>query len=233
MTKFDKYAVNYNTVLAKGLAVSGEDQMYFSRGRIVWLSKCLQRLQEQPRHVLDFGCGTGTAIEFLLKIIRPDAIVGLDISAESLAIARQTHPSAQVHFLLFGDYIPKAEMDLVFCNGVFHHIPLAERGAAIDRLFRSLRPGGLFALWENNPWNPGTHIVMHRIPFDRDAIKVWPVQARRLLRTAGFEVLHTSFQFVFPSVLRRLRGLEKGLSRYPLGAQYQVLCRKPIKLIQV
>ena len=35
---------------------------------------------------------------------------------------------------------------------------------------QGLRPGGVFALWENNPWNPGTRLVMRRIPFDRNAV---------------------------------------------------------------
>jgi len=48
-----------------------------------------------------------------------------------------------------------------------------------------------------------------------------------LLRAGGFDVLRTDFLFYFPRVLRLLRGLERLLVRLPLGAQYQVLCRKP------
>ena len=109
--------------------------------------------------------------------------------------------------------------NLAFCNGVFHHIPPAQRPGALDYIRRSLKPGGLFALWENNPWNPGTRYVMSRIPFDSDAILVWPRQARALLRTAGFDILRTDFLFVFPRALRSLRGFEASLSRLPLGAQ--------------
>jgi hypothetical protein len=31
---------------------------------------------------------------------------------------------------------------------------LTHWAAAVDYVYRSLRPGGLFAFWENNPWNP-------------------------------------------------------------------------------
>jgi hypothetical protein len=68
---------------------------------------------------------------------------------------------------------------------------------------------------------------MHRIPFDRDAIPLTPPEARQLLQAGGFEILRTDFLFLFPRMLKWLRGLEAPLTRWPLGAQYQVLCRKP------
>jgi SAM-dependent methyltransferase len=117
-------------------------------------------------------------------------------------------------------------IDLAFCNGVFHHIPPDERAAAVDYIYRSLRCGGLFALWENNPWNPGTKYVMSRIPFDKGAITLKPPEARRLLQAGGFEVLSTSYLFIFPRALSWLRAIEPVVSTLPLGAQYQILCRR-------
>jgi hypothetical protein len=90
-----------------------------------------------------------------------------------------------------------------------------------------LRPGGFFALWENNPWNPGTRWIMRRIPFDRDAIPLPPPEARRLVSSAGFAVLGTRYCFYFPRALRALRPLERLGHGVPLGAQYCVLARKP------
>jgi hypothetical protein len=67
---------------------------------------------------------------------------------------------------------------------------------------------------------------MSRIPFDRDAIMVFPHEARRLLRQAGFEILRTDYLFIFPRPLSALRLLEPPLSRLPFGAQYQILARR-------
>jgi hypothetical protein len=86
----------------------------------------------------------------------------------------------------------------------------------------------LLALWENNPWNPGTRYVMSRIPFDHDAITLNTRQSRRLVMAAGFEVLRTDYLFVFPHFLRWLRTLEAPLSSIPIGGQYELLCRKPL-----
>jgi SAM-dependent methyltransferase len=116
-------------------------------------------------------------------------------------------------------------VDLVFSNGTFHHIPLDQRDGALAFIRSHLQPGGLLALWENNPWNPGTRWIMSRIPFDRDAITLPPPYARALLGRNGFDVLETTFYFVFPAFLKVARPLEPALSRFPLGAQYLVLAR--------
>ena len=222
---FDEYADNYNDALQRGLAVSGESSDYFARGRVEFLANQLRRSVVDPRRVMDFGCGTGTAIPFLRGTFPRATVVGVDVSSRSLARARECEPDTQ--FCLPDEFTPNGDMDLVYCNGVFHHIPVVERAAALNWVRGCLRPGGVFALWENNPWNPGTQWVMHRIPFDRDAIKISPPGARALLSTAGFEVQSVDFLFFFPKLLKVLRPLEQRLHRVPLGAQYQVLSVRP------
>lgn len=226
-SEFDAYAEHYGRDLERGLCVSGEHKEYFARGRVEWVGRRLAERGATPTRILDFGCGTGTATPFLLSRFPQSSLVGVDISDLSLAVARRAHGSVRAQFALMAERAPAGDMDLTFCNGVFHHIPPAERAACMDYVFRSLRPGGLFALWENNPWNPGTQIVMARIPFDRDAVKISPPAARRLLRAAQFEVLRTDALFIFPSFLKFLRGLEPHLAGLPLGAQYLVLARRP------
>ncbi len=224
---FDNYAGNYDESLAQGLAVSGESREYFARGRLAWLADLLRKRQTRVQRVLDFGCGTGAATPFLFELLRADEVRGVDVSARSLEVAQQTYGSASAQISLLSDYPAEGEFDLVFCNGVFHHIPPGERAAALDFIYRALRPGGLFALWENNPWNPGTRYVMSRCPFDHDAITLSPPAARRLVQRGGFSHLQTDFLFIFPAALRWLRPVEPRLARWPCGAQYQVLSAKP------
>jgi SAM-dependent methyltransferase len=223
---FDRYAAEYDAALKRGLSISGEDKAFFAKGRVDWLTGCLQRLNLRTSAVMDFGCGTGSATPFLLGIEGVGSLVGVDVSARSLEHARREHAGAAASFLLFAEYEPGGTLDLVFCNGVFHHIPPSDRAAALRYIHRALRPGGVFALWENNPWNLGTRYVMSRIPFDRDAITLAPPEARELVKANGFEIASTTFQFIFPSWLCWLRALEPFAANLPLGAQYQVLCRK-------
>ncbi len=227
--EFDRYAKNYDEALAQGISVSGEDKDFFARGRVDWLARCLKSLGMEPKSVLDFGCGTGSAAPHLCELLKPATLTGADISEQSIALARRQYGNASVNFETIREFksaAPAAQFDLAFCNGVFHHIPLEQRTAAAKCVYDSVRPGGLFAFWENNPWNPGTRYVMSRIPFDRDAIMVSALEARRLLRAGGFEILRTDFLFIFPRALSWFRGIEPAISRLPFGAQYQVLCRK-------
>ena len=224
---FDIYAEDYDIALARGISISGEEKDYFVRRRIEWLRDCLKLFSVSVTKLMDFGCGTGSSARLFVDILGVEYLVGTDQSPKSLEIARREHGSERAQFLLFDEYQPRGQFDLVFCNGVFHHIPPPARAEAIDYVLRSLRPGGLFAFWENNPWNPGTRYVMSRIPFDRDAITLSSPEARHLLRLGGFEILRTDFLFIFPRILDWCRWVEPLCSRLPLGAQYQVLCRKP------
>ena len=224
--EFDDFAEDYDSALARGIEISGEDKEFFAQGRVSWLANCLERLGARPRTVLDFGCGTGSATPFLLGLQGAESVLGVDISARSVAVAQRSWGAGNARFLPLANFPPAGDVDLAFCNGVFHHIPVPERAAAVELVYRALRVGGYFAFWENNPLNPGTRYVMRRIPFDREAILLWPRAARRLLTEGGFHPLSTSFQFVFPRPLAWFRRIEPALSRWPLGAQYMILCRK-------
>lgn len=225
--QFDQYAETYDAALARSLSPTGEDKNYFARGRMLWLSAELARLGVRTRSVLDYGCGTGSAVPHIAAVLRPERLVGVDVSPKSLAVARRDHAATGAQFRLLGEYEPEGEFDLVYTNGVFHHIPPVERAGALLYVRRALKAGGLFAFWENNPWNPGTRYTMSRNEFDRDAVMLSPPQARRMLSAAGFRVLRSDSLFYFPRQLAFLRGLEPHLARLPLGGQYLVLCRKP------
>ena len=224
--QFDTYAEDYDGALNEGLSVSGEDKAYFARGRVEHLARILAKLGAHPVKIMDFGCGTGSATPFFLAWPGVAELIGVDVSARSLDVAIARHASARARFSLMDYHTPDATVDLVHCNGVFHHIPPAERAAALQYIWHSLKKGGLFALFENNPWNPGTRYVMSRIPFDRDAVTLSPPSAKRLLRSAGFEVIRTDFLFYFPRLLKWLRPLEVLGRKVPLGSQYLVLGRK-------
>lgn len=223
---FDDYAQNYDADLARGIKASGEDKLFFAGGRTAWLHRILNERKHPAGKILDFGCGTGTSGPFLLQLPLSTTVVGVDPSADSISVARQSHVDDRLRYLTVDDYVATGECDTAFCNGVFHHIPPTERAAALQYVYRALRPGGVFAFWENNPWNPGTRYVMSRIPFDRDAVTISFLEAKRLLTDAGFRVIRADFLFVFPHMLRWFRRFEPAMSGLPLGAQYEVLCVK-------
>jgi SAM-dependent methyltransferase len=225
--EFDAFASDYEAALEQGIRLSGEDSSFFARRRVEWVARRVRELGAHTRSILDFGCGTGSTTPFLLDLPGAERLVGVDVSSELLRLAERDHGSTTTSFISL-DAPPPSGIDLAYCNGVFHHIPPAERAESVAYVYDALRPGGLFAFWENNPWNPGTRMVMRRIPFDRAAETLSARDARRLLSAGRFEIERTDFLFLFPRALQALRPLERRVVRAPLGAQYLVLARKPM-----
>lgn len=228
-THFDRFASEYDEALRKGISISGEDKDFFASRRIQWLCDTLSKRDFFPSRICDFGCGTGSASPHVFRQFPFATLIGADISMKSLEIARTSHGNKNTIFISISELSKEAPCDLVFCNGVFHHIPLRDRPAAVQAITNILRPGGYFALFENNPYNPGTRFIMKRCPFDDDAILVAPSEAIALHRSVSLEIVLTRYLFIFPHFLHFLRPLEKPLSPLPFGAQYVVIGRKPTK----
>ena len=223
---FDAHATSYEEDLAKALTPSGEGREFFAQGRIDWLARCVKRAGAASQRVLDFGCGDGFATPMLAEALGAERAVGIDVSSKSIEVAGARHGSASISFELLSAFAPDATLDVAYCNGVFHHIVPPDRPEAVHLVARSLKPGGLFSLWENNPWNPATHYVMSRCEFDEDAQMLTPGKTRRLLLANGFDIVRTDYRFIFPHALRALRKIEDWVFKAPFGTQYQVLARK-------
>src|SRR5207244_4908073 len=133
------------------LVICGSADVFFEH-KADWL---LRNLAPTGR-LLDFGCGTG---EFLRALRRSRAaleLVGCDVSAGMLATARRrwdAGPLPALHAVPAGPLaFADAEFDLVTVMCVFHHVPPAERPGIVRELLRVLRPGGVVAVFEHNPW---------------------------------------------------------------------------------
>lgn len=218
----------YDAMLDRGLRLTGEGKSYFIKGRLDLLREMVPPAFS-PKRILDFGCGTGdTSVALATEF--PDAgVTGVDTARRAIARAAERHGGGRIDFHAVSDLDAPGAFDLCYVNGVFHHILPGIREKALARIRTALRPEGLFALFENNPWNPGTRLLMSRIPFDRDARTISPRAAASLLRSNGFVVQGSAcYLFFFPSGLRVLRGLERRMRRIPIGGQYLVLARPEV-----
>lgn len=223
---FDRHATSYDQDLQRGLDLTGEGKEFYAAGRVQWLRKRLADLKVQPHACLDFGCGTGSSATFLRDVLHVGSYMGFDPSVQSVACARVSVTWDEAQFVSREEDVGNEQFDLAFSNGVFHHIDPDMRAEACRVVWRALKPGGWFAFWENNRWNPAVHWVMSRVAFDQDAKMLFPFQAKSLLRTCGFRIVLTDSCFVFPSIVRWLRFLEPALCKVPVGGQYLVLARK-------
>lgn len=226
---FDSHVEDYDEQLMRGLRASGESKEFFARGRVEHLRRWwLRSGRPEPERVLDYGCGVGDVAPVLAEAFPRARVLGLDPSARCVERALSRHAAPRVAFaVLEGFRAPGEPADLIHLNGVVHHVPPADRSRLFEALRDALAADGVVALFENNPWNPGTRWVMSRIPFDRDAVRLSAPESRCHLRAAGLLPLQTRFLFWFPRPLRALRGLEPWLAAVPFGAQYGVYAARP------
>lgn len=224
---FDEFVESYEDACGRGLALSGESRDYFALQRTVLTARLLhERGGGQVTRIVDFGCGLGHTVPYLDAAFPGATIIGIDEAEAAIRFATERYGSERVRFATDLSSIEDGSIDLVYSNGTFHHIEPEGRDAVVAAIGRWLAPRGLFMLWENNPWNPGTRLVMRRIPFDRDAKTLSPPVARQLLTRNGLQVHGLSAHFYFPSWLNGLRRFERALEGIPLGAQYCVMAAR-------
>jgi SAM-dependent methyltransferase len=223
---FEEVGDRYGEQLARGLRLTGYPASHFAARRIARVSELTTKFGVAVGAVLDFGCGAGESLALLRAAFPGARVLGYEPAAQMRDAARTAAAAAGAEVLDADKLSLNAEVDLVYCNGVFHHIARAERIAAIASLAHALRPGGLACIWENSPLNPGTRLVMARIPFDRDAILLGPQELEVLELSAGLTPVATEFHFVFPRLLSFLEPLESRLRAVPLGGQYLVAGRR-------
>jgi len=223
---FDRHAGGYEEELRRGLRWSGSGPEWFAERRIEFVQDRLRRAGVAPRCIIYFGCGVGNHIPLFRRAFPGCRMVGIDISPVSLRIAEERHGGPDARFCPPEDYPEREVADLVYLNGVLHHIPSQSHATQLGYLAGLLQPGGWLAIFDNNPLSLPARLVMRSISFDRDAVMVSPYRLARSLPSCGFANPQVDFHFIFPRPMGFLRRFEPRLTRWPLGAQYSVIARK-------
>jgi ubiquinone/menaquinone biosynthesis C-methylase UbiE len=224
--EFDDFADRYEEILKDPIRDRfGGDPLFFHRTKFDILVNHLGQTARRPEELewLDVGCGTGELLQ--LGGASFSRACGCDVSEESLkycgeiAVKVQNSPES-IPF-------PDQSFDVVTAACVFHHVELARRSLLIESMARVLRPGGVICIFEHNPWNPVTQVIVKRCPVDVNAILVSSGECARLLRGSGLNVDATRYYLFFPESLEWWREkLEPRLRRVPLGGQYALIGSK-------
>lgn len=120
---------------------------FYAAGRIGYSGELYSTLFQyglhNRLHVLDVGCGTGLASQFLLE--NGFRVTGVDISQPMLAVAKERFPSGNwtegcAEELPFDD----GTFDAAVSGQTFHHL---DRSKALAEIVRVLRPGGIIGIW--------------------------------------------------------------------------------------
>jgi SAM-dependent methyltransferase len=182
------------------------------------------RIDTRTLRYLDIGCGKGE----LLALLREDfhEVAGCDPSPAMLSSSQGVETRVQENpgKIPFDD----AAFDFVTSVCVYHHVPSSSRLALTREAFRVLKPGGIFAIIEHNPYNPVTRLIVSRTPVDAGAVLLRASEAREWMHEAGFTCDVPRYFLYFPETIYRRTGnrLEHLLRGVPLGGQYAVFGTK-------
>lgn len=136
----------------------------------------LQLIPSQGQLILDAGCGPGTYGIMLAQ--DGNQVIGVEISPESIAVARERAIKKGVRFLpIVGDLerlpFTDGSFDTCFCGWVLHHFP--DIDAAIAELSRVLKSRGKIALAEPNESNIA--VRFSRFIEDLPLLRGWVLRA--------------------------------------------------------
>jgi L-threonylcarbamoyladenylate synthase len=100
------------------------------------------------RRILELGTGTGATALPLLERHPDSTLVGVDVSAEMLAAARERLPFNRVELRVgrLEDELPSGPFDLVASALAVHHLDGGEKARLFQRVRAVLAPGGRFVL---------------------------------------------------------------------------------------
>ncbi|MBH3438074.1 MULTISPECIES: bifunctional 2-polyprenyl-6-hydroxyphenol methylase/3-demethylubiquinol 3-O-methyltransferase UbiG [Pseudomonas] len=108
----------------------------------------LRHLEGQaPQRILDFGCGPGRDLKTFTRL--GHSPVGVDGSAEFVAMARADSGCEVWHQNFLALDLPPAHFDGIFANATLFHVPLSELPRVLKALHATLKPRGV--LFSSNP----------------------------------------------------------------------------------
>jgi trans-aconitate 2-methyltransferase len=106
-----------------------------NRHRIIFKNLLKLGLRKES-NVLEIGCGIGTVSSLIIKSIPKGFFVGVDISSESIAIAKSFNPHKNVSFIVsdMSDFHSNAVFDFVVFPDVLEHIPVKDHKILFEKV---------------------------------------------------------------------------------------------------
>jgi SAM-dependent methyltransferase len=232
---FDRFAHDYEKIHNRSLppGVRSDEFVAQKAAQVVqWLGNCYDN---KELNYLDFGCGNGRLFKCLVEAESLKPLIGqgqlrlfgFDPSVDSLKEAQLIAVDERICFVNdFGTIPTDIHFDLVISCNVFHHIVPAEREETVRTLRALMKPKGKLVIWEHNPFNPLTRLIVKLCPFDQEASLLTLNTTRTFFEKNAFQYVNHAYVNVFPPKLQQwhaVSAVEVKLSRLPIGAQYWVM----------
>lgn len=167
-----------------------------------------QAAGSSPIRILDCGCGTGANVEWLGRF---GPTYGFDLSGTGLKLGREAGRTRLVQASVTAVPFPSAAFDLVTSFDVLYSLSDGEEPAAVNEMFRLLKPGG-FAIVNVAALDVlrGDHSVL-----GRERRRYTRTRLQSSLTAAGFAVVRLTYTnavlflpLLVSRTLQRWRGLK-------------------------
>ena len=215
----DLQASHYENIL-------GPSHKHYLKQKTDLLLRCIREKGLNTKIILDVGCGTGELERNLANRLE---VVGVDLTVSMLRVAKGRYRDcefmrASCNKLPFRD----SAFTLVLVVNVLHHLKLNDRQALFSEVSKMLVPGGHLVVFEHNPKNPFTRIVVRGCQIDRDAVLLNTKEVTSLANASKIGKVDIEYLTFFPAVLSFLNSLERRMQRLPLGGEFMFLGQKEV-----
>lgn len=216
---FDLQASHYENIL-------GPSHKHYMKQKTDLLLRCIREKGLNTKIILDVGCGTGELERDLANRLE---VVGVDLAASMLRVAK--HRCRDCEFLRAScNKLPfrDSAFTIVLVVNILHHLKLSDRQALFSEVSKTLAPGGYVIVFEHNPKNPFTRIVVRRCQVDRGVVLLNTKEVTSLANASKIDKVDIEYLTFFPTVLSFLDCLERRMQRLPLGGEFMFLGRKEL-----
>jgi demethylmenaquinone methyltransferase/2-methoxy-6-polyprenyl-1,4-benzoquinol methylase len=180
---FDKISAHYdsfNNVISWGMAHS-------------WRKEAVTFLKQfSPQKILDIATGTADMMVVMDKLLKPDKITGIDISAGMMEIGKQK--VANKHVRAKTDFLVEDAAALSFEDHSFDAVTISFGIRNLEKLSQSLReinrvlkPGGHFLIVEVNQPDKGIMLLLYKL-----YIRIYMLFVTGLLDKSDYKYLTNS-----------------------------------------
>jgi ubiquinone/menaquinone biosynthesis C-methylase UbiE len=217
--EFDLQASCYENML-------GPSHKHYMKQKMDLLLRCIREKGLNTKTILDIGCGTGEIERTLANRLE---IVGVDLAVSMLRVAKDRYRDceflrASCNKLPFRD----SAFTMVLVVNVLHHLKLSNRQALFSEVSKTLAPGGYVVVFEHNPKNPFTRIVVRACQIDRYVVLLNTKEVTSLANASKIDKIEIKYLTFFPAVLSFLDSLERRMQCLPLGGEFMFLGRKEL-----
>lgn len=147
----------------------------------------LKRFSNNPKTILDIGCGTGLFLECCQH--HDIRVCGVEYSEKGLESCLQKGFDVVKHNLIHNlSFLEDATFDAIFCFQVIEHLTYQAQINTIKESYRMLKPGGQLQID-----SPCRHYLAQHVPTHISLLT--PKELKAMAEDAGFTTIDMSYNY--------------------------------------